>query len=88
MQPVAPKADLTAIETLRFLSPLLLWILSAQLCHRSISVHINFFTLLFVCEQQLKQQRDKLRQYQKKMTLQMEKEKQLAKQLLKDGKKE
>lgn len=38
--------------------------------------------------QQLKQQRDKLKQYQKKITLQLEKEKQLAKQLLKDGKKE
>lgn len=37
---------------------------------------------------QLKQQRDKLKQYQKKITLQMEKERQLAKQLLKDGKKE
>ncbi|KAG7324895.1 hypothetical protein KOW79_011211 [Hemibagrus wyckioides] len=37
---------------------------------------------------QLKQQRDKLKQYQRKITLQLEKEKQLAKQLLKDGKKE
>ncbi|XP_072550423.1 charged multivesicular body protein 6 isoform X4 [Salminus brasiliensis] len=37
---------------------------------------------------QLKQQRDKLRQYQKKLTLQLEKERLLAKQLLKDGKKE
>ncbi|XP_054898552.1 charged multivesicular body protein 6-like isoform X2 [Poeciliopsis prolifica] len=37
---------------------------------------------------QLKQQRDKLRQYQKKIHLQLEKERQLAKQLLKDGKKE
>ncbi|XP_036446265.1 charged multivesicular body protein 6 [Colossoma macropomum] len=37
---------------------------------------------------QLKQQRDKLRQYQKKVTLQLEKERLLAKQLLKDGKKE
>lgn len=37
---------------------------------------------------QLKQQRDKLKQYQKKITLQLEKERQLAKQLLKDGKKE
>ncbi|XP_008435834.1 charged multivesicular body protein 6 [Poecilia reticulata] len=37
---------------------------------------------------QLKQQRDKLRQYQKKINLQLEKERQLAKQLLKDGKKE
>uniref|UniRef100_A0A8B9JVM6 Charged multivesicular body protein 6a n=1 Tax=Astyanax mexicanus TaxID=7994 RepID=A0A8B9JVM6_ASTMX len=38
--------------------------------------------------QQLKQQRDKLKQYQKKLTLQLEKERLLAKQLLKDGKKE
>ncbi|XP_015256808.1 PREDICTED: charged multivesicular body protein 6-like [Cyprinodon variegatus] len=37
---------------------------------------------------QLKQQRDKLKQYQKRITLQLEKEKLLAKQLLKDGKKE
>ncbi|XP_041830744.1 charged multivesicular body protein 6 [Melanotaenia boesemani] len=37
---------------------------------------------------QLKQQRDKLRQYQKKISLQLEKERLLAKQLLKDGKKE
>ncbi|XP_017288134.1 charged multivesicular body protein 6 isoform X1 [Kryptolebias marmoratus] len=37
---------------------------------------------------QLKQQRDKLRQYQKKINLQLEKERLLAKQLLKDGKKE
>lgn len=38
--------------------------------------------------QQLKQQRDKLRQYQKRISLQLEKERLLAKQLLKDGKKE
>lgn len=37
---------------------------------------------------QLKQQRDKLKQYQKKISLQLEKERLLAKQLLKDGKKE
>ncbi|KAL2078382.1 hypothetical protein ACEWY4_026067 [Coilia grayii] len=37
---------------------------------------------------QLKQQRDKLRQYQKKINVQLEKERQLAKQLLKDGKKD
>ncbi|KAE8283850.1 Charged multivesicular body protein 6 Chromatin-modifying protein 6 [Larimichthys crocea] len=37
---------------------------------------------------QLKQQRDKLRQYQKRIHLQLEKERRLAKQLLKDGKKE
>ncbi|XP_038831047.1 charged multivesicular body protein 6-like [Salvelinus namaycush] len=37
---------------------------------------------------QLKQQRDKLKLYQKRITLQLEKERNLAKQLLKDGKKE
>uniref|UniRef100_A0A8C7XTB0 Charged multivesicular body protein 6a n=1 Tax=Oryzias sinensis TaxID=183150 RepID=A0A8C7XTB0_9TELE len=37
---------------------------------------------------QLKQQRDKLKQYQKKITFHMEKERLLAKQLLNDGKKE
>lgn len=36
----------------------------------------------------LKQQRDKLKQYQKKITITLEKERQLAKQLLKDGKKD
>uniref|UniRef100_A0A672IZB2 Charged multivesicular body protein 6a n=1 Tax=Salarias fasciatus TaxID=181472 RepID=A0A672IZB2_SALFA len=35
---------------------------------------------------QLKQQRDKLKQYQKRITVQLEKERLLAKQLLKDGK--
>ncbi|XP_066560546.1 charged multivesicular body protein 6 [Amia ocellicauda] len=37
---------------------------------------------------QLKQQRDKLKQYQKRISLHLEKERLLAKQLLKDGKKE
>ncbi|XP_068434888.1 charged multivesicular body protein 6-like [Clinocottus analis] len=37
---------------------------------------------------QLKQQRDKLKQYQKRITLQLDRERLLAKQLLKDGKKE
>ncbi|XP_046894774.1 charged multivesicular body protein 6-like [Hypomesus transpacificus] len=37
---------------------------------------------------QLKQQRDKLKQYQKRINLQLDKERFLAKQLLKDGKKE
>ncbi|XP_072298285.1 charged multivesicular body protein 6-like [Eucyclogobius newberryi] len=37
---------------------------------------------------QLKQQRDKLKQYKKRITLQLEKERHVAKQLLKDGKKE
>lgn len=36
---------------------------------------------------QLKQQRDKLHQYQKKISVQLEKERELAKKLLKDGKK-
>lgn len=37
---------------------------------------------------QLKQQRDKLKQYQKKINVQIEKDKNVAKQLLHDGKKE
>ncbi|XP_007886860.1 charged multivesicular body protein 6 isoform X2 [Callorhinchus milii] len=37
---------------------------------------------------QLKQQRDKLKQYQKKIGVQLEKERLLARQLLRDGKKE
>ncbi|KAL6095339.1 chmp6 [Pungitius sinensis] len=37
---------------------------------------------------QLKQQRDKLRQYQKRIGLQLQKERLLAKQLLKDGRKD
>ncbi|XP_072259615.1 charged multivesicular body protein 6 [Pyxicephalus adspersus] len=37
---------------------------------------------------QLKQQRDKLKQYQKKITLQLQRERELAKQLLHNGKKE
>ncbi|KAI5619228.1 charged multivesicular body protein 6-like isoform X1 [Silurus asotus] len=37
---------------------------------------------------QLKQQRDKLKQYKRKLIVQLEKERFLAKQLLKDGKKE
>ncbi|XP_029013610.1 charged multivesicular body protein 6-like isoform X1 [Betta splendens] len=37
---------------------------------------------------QLKQQRDKLKQYKQRVTLQLEKERLLAKQLLKDGRKE
>lgn len=37
---------------------------------------------------QLKQQRDKLRQYQKKINAQLEKERDVARQLLKDGKKD
>uniref|UniRef100_A0A8C0W3U2 Charged multivesicular body protein 6 n=1 Tax=Castor canadensis TaxID=51338 RepID=A0A8C0W3U2_CASCN len=37
---------------------------------------------------QLKQQRDKLRQYQKRVTQQLERERALARQLLRDGRKE
>ncbi|XP_020856559.1 charged multivesicular body protein 6 [Phascolarctos cinereus] len=37
---------------------------------------------------QLKQQRDKLKQYQKKITQQLEREREIARQLLRDGKKE
>ncbi|XP_035468083.1 charged multivesicular body protein 6 [Scophthalmus maximus] len=37
---------------------------------------------------QLKQQRDKLRQYQKRINLQLDKERQLARQLLKNGRKD
>lgn len=37
---------------------------------------------------QLKQQRDKIQQYQKKIETNLEKERQLAKQLIKDGKKD
>uniref|UniRef100_A0A8D1ZMI9 Charged multivesicular body protein 6 n=1 Tax=Sus scrofa TaxID=9823 RepID=A0A8D1ZMI9_PIG len=38
--------------------------------------------------QQLKQQRDKLRQYQKRITQQLEREREIARQLLRDGRKE
>ena len=53
-------------------------------------VKILQFLTSCVCflSQQLKQQRDKLRQYQKRINLQLEKERLLAKQLLKNGKKE
>ncbi|CAG5117658.1 unnamed protein product [Candidula unifasciata] len=37
---------------------------------------------------QLKQQRDKLKQYQKKITVQLERDREVARALLKDGKKE
>nr|XP_033815968.1 charged multivesicular body protein 6 [Geotrypetes seraphini] len=37
---------------------------------------------------QLKQQRDDLKQYQRKITLQLEREREVARQLLRDGKKE
>lgn len=38
--------------------------------------------------QQLKQQRDKLKQYQKRITQQLEREREIARQLLRDGRKE
>ncbi|XP_016061774.1 PREDICTED: charged multivesicular body protein 6 [Miniopterus natalensis] len=38
--------------------------------------------------QQLKQQRDKLKQYQKRVTLQLEREREIARQLLREGRKE
>jgi charged multivesicular body protein 6 len=38
--------------------------------------------------QQLKQQRDKLKQYQKKILAVIEKDKELARKLLREGKKE
>lgn len=38
--------------------------------------------------QELKVQRDKLKKYQKKIGLQMDKEKEVARQLLRDGKRE
>lgn len=43
---------------------------------------------LLLSPQQLKQQRDKLRQYQKRVTQQLERERALARQLLRDGRKE
>lgn len=39
-------------------------------------------------QQQLKQQRDKLKQYQKRITQQLEREREIARQLLRDGRKE
>ena len=42
----------------------------------------------FILLQQLKQQRDKLKQYQKKINVQIEKDRTVAKQLLHDGRKE
>lgn len=48
----------------------------------------HIFIVDFVFLQQLKQQRDKLKQYQKKITLNLEKERQLARELLKKDKKE
>lgn len=38
--------------------------------------------------QQLKQQRDKLKQYQRRVTQQLEREREVARQLLRDGRKE
>lgn len=41
-----------------------------------------------LCPQQLKQQRDKLRQYQRRVTQQLEREREVARQLLREGRKE
>lgn len=49
---------------------------------------LNISWLCAFPPQQLKQQRDKLKQYQKRINLQLEKERLLAKQLLQDGRKE
>lgn len=48
----------------------------------------NFFFLFFFSEQQLKQQRDKLKQYQKRIELSLEKDRLLAKKCLATGRKE
>jgi len=42
----------------------------------------------FLCLQQVKQTRDKIKQYQRKIEQSLEKERLLAKELLKNGKKE
>lgn len=47
---------------------------------------MNIFEIKIL--QELKKQRDKLKQYQKKIQVQLEKDRQVAKKLLKDGKKE
>lgn len=44
--------------------------------------------VLSCSRQQLKQQRDKLKQYQKRITQQLEREREIARQLLRDGRKE
>ena len=43
---------------------------------------------MYVSFQQLKKQRDQIKQYQKKIQIKLEKERELAKKLIKDGKKE
>ena len=52
------------------------------------SVSDTCYTSLFYVLQELKNQRDKLKQYQKKINVQIGKDRMVAKQLLKDGKKE
>ncbi len=54
-----------------------------QQLYTALNVIIDDYTL-----QQLKQQRDKLKQYQKKISVQLDRDRDVAKQLLKDGKKE
>jgi len=60
--------------------------------HKKVNtVRILFFYKVhyhFIFLQQLKQQRDKLKQYQKKINVQIEKDRTVAKQLLHDGRKE
>jgi charged multivesicular body protein 6 len=48
----------------------------------------KYLLVVFTLMQQLKQQRDKLRQYQKKILMVIEKDKELARKLLREGKKE
>lgn len=52
---------------------------------------INFFLFMFTCYfvfQQLKQQRDKLKQYQKKIERRLEADRELARKLITNGQKE
>ncbi|XP_064439324.1 charged multivesicular body protein 6 isoform X1 [Mirounga angustirostris] len=55
--------------------------------HMRNALCLQVFTVLS-SEMQLKQQRDKLKQYQKRVTQQLEREREIARQLLRDGKKE
>ena len=48
----------------------------------------TFLIASYILLQELKNQRDKLKQYQKKINVQIGKDREVAKQLLKDGKKE
>ncbi|XP_034881717.1 charged multivesicular body protein 6 isoform X1 [Mirounga leonina] len=55
--------------------------------HMRNALCLQVFTVLS-SEMQLKQQRDKLKQYQKRVTQQLEREREIARHLLRDGKKE